>query len=542
MESSSSFDQAGARAPDQRASPADELRTPLERTGGIANALRRHWRAALAVFLVTSATGLVLALQASKQYEATAQILLQPTDAMTAAVSPDIVPSAANAQRDVDTYAKLITVQPVAEAVRQKLRLKMSAKELVDHIQISGQEDSNLVSITATDERPARAARIATAFALSYREYRRQTARASIAQSLAAGRQTLAARRHSGASRANRTALTRRLRDLEVAYATQTGGVQVVRRAEVPTEASRRTLLIAGAAILIGLILAIATALLLNRLDRRLREPSDIEAALGVPVLGVLPAATSRQAEARVAACADLAARLEFEPDSRGAVLMVVSCGRGLAASEVAAGLAAQFAELGQRVLLIEADLRRESAGEPAAAGLTTLLAGKGTLLAAIGALHIVTQAMGNGRSRSESVLSYSYLSSGPPARNPAALLGRPALGQLLKQAAIPFDIILVDCGALLPVSDTAPVARLCDDILLVAERGRMTHGDADETRRALGAHYRKVVGVAVQTARRRTQSAAPPRVERVQVQPGPQSETGSGDPAEAGTNWAGAS
>jgi Mrp family chromosome partitioning ATPase len=273
-----------------------------------------------------------------------------------------------------------------------------------------------------------------------------------------------------------------------------------------------------------------------------LREPSDVEDALGVPVLGVLPAATSRFAEAHAAACADVAARLELGHDARGSALMVVSCGRRVAAGEVAAGLAGQFAELGQRVLLIQADLRRESPGEPAAAsGLTTLLAGQGTLVGAVGALHVVTQAAGNGRARAENVVSYSILSSGPPARNPGALLGRSTLGQLFKQATVVFDVVIVDSGALLPVSDTAPVARLSDEILLVAEPGRTTLDDTRQARRALGAHYRKVVGVVVQKARRRRQPPAPSRVRAVEVLAGDKVDPGAGDGKHVGTEWAGA-
>ena len=57
-----------------------------------------------------------------KKYEATAQILLQPTDTVQGVVSPGSISSPADAQRDVNTYAQMITVDPVADAVRQPAR------------------------------------------------------------------------------------------------------------------------------------------------------------------------------------------------------------------------------------------------------------------------------------------------------------------------------------------------------------------------------------------------------------------------------------
>jgi capsular polysaccharide biosynthesis protein len=541
----------------------------------------RRWPAALVVLLLTCLAGVALTMQTDKQYEATAQILLQPTDAVSMAVNPDSAPSPANAQRDVNTNTKLITSEPVARAVVRRLNLDESPKELANSIEVAGESDSNLVSITATDAGPVRAAKIATGFALAYRAFRRDAARQVIDEALAGVRRSLARLRLEsgppdvveGVRRQIRTLLRRmeardpaealrrleaadvsgfdprrfrselglkadadqleqlddlttqlasaklylranldsqgegtvvnRLRELEVASATQTGGVQIVRRAKVPTEASwPKPLAIGAAAGFIGLLLALATALALDRFDRRLRDPEDIEAALGVPVLGLLPRATSHQADAGVGAYANLVARLELEGRTApSSLLMVVACGEDGAPGELASGLAGQFAGLGRRALLIRADLRRNGSDEPDhTIGLSTLLAREGTLHGALGELHTLPQTAGGDRVRTEGVVSYSVLPSGPVVRNPGALLGRSELDALMLHARSRFDIVIVDSGALLPVSDTAPVARLCDSILLVAEERRTTRDEAEEARRVLGVLYEKVVGVAVQT------------------------------------------
>ena len=226
--------------------------------------------------------------------------------------------------------------------------------------------------------------------------------------------------------------------------------------------------------------------LIRDRRGRKLAHATEFEAALGVPVLGVLPAPTSGCGAARAIACANLVARPELEADLRGSLLMVVSCGRRTAAAEVAADLAGQFAQA-HRVLLVQADLNDQPCSEPL-----------------VGELHIVPQPVGNGPPDPDSVVSYSVISSGPPVDDAATLLQRPELARLLRKARAPFDVVVVDCGSLLPAGDTSSLAHLCDEILLVAEGRRTTRADVDVVRRSLGALYEKVIGVAVQAPRHR--------------------------------------
>ena len=70
----------------------------------------------------------------------------------------------------------MITVDPVADAVRHQLGLKIALPALVSRISVAGQETSNLVSITAQDASAAQAARLATAFATQSQAYRKQVA------------------------------------------------------------------------------------------------------------------------------------------------------------------------------------------------------------------------------------------------------------------------------------------------------------------------------------------------------------------------------
>jgi capsular polysaccharide biosynthesis protein len=160
------------------------MKTPTERMRDFAAAVRRRWPAALLVFALTLASATALTAMRHKKYEATAQILLQPTDAERADLSPGSAGSPADAERDVNTYAQLITVDPVANAVRRELRLRTTPRALISQISVSGQATSNLVSIAAQDASPEQAARLATEFATQYQAYRRETAVQQINQAL----------------------------------------------------------------------------------------------------------------------------------------------------------------------------------------------------------------------------------------------------------------------------------------------------------------------------------------------------------------------
>ena len=202
------------------------------------------------MFVLTLASALVLTGMQHSKYEATAQILLQPTDAVQGVVSPGSISSPADAQRDVNTYAQMITVDPVADAVRHQLGLKIALPALVSRISVEGQETSNLVSITAQDSSAAQAARLATAFATQSQAYRKQVALRQIQQALA----TFEA---DPLAKVNGSPVAVRVQELQAGAAAETGGVQIVRPASEPSSPASRKLL---THIMVGLIAALVLA------------------------------------------------------------------------------------------------------------------------------------------------------------------------------------------------------------------------------------------------------------------------------------------
>ena len=482
------------------------MATPVERVQDLLGMLRRRWRVVLGVLALTVGTTLTVGMHGAPQYDATAQILLQPPDTVSQTIMPGLIPSSADAQRDIDTNAALITAPPVVRAVRRELHLRVNDRTVADNVTVTGQNNSNLVSITARDSSPKLARRIATAFAEQYAAYRLRIVQAAVNGALKAGRARLRALKRFGVTGATVGALRARVAELEASAAVQTGGVQVLRRARQPTSsATPQRLHSAIIAVIVGTLAALAAAFVLQLTDTRLRTGADAEAAFAVPVLAVMPAsrrADRRRSDDQRELYAELAARLGYVGNGGPGVLTVSSSGRGRSSVDVVSQLAAQLAALHRAVIVVEAELgvttAETNAPEARVAGLWAVLEGRSSLAQELTQVHIVADAVGPGRPTAADAISYQVLPAGGPVSNPGALLGRSTIGGVLSDARLRANPVIVQAAAPERVSESLPVAALSDGIVLIAELHRTTREDAAAARRALEGIYGRVLGVIV--------------------------------------------
>ncbi len=157
---------------------------------------------------------------------------------------------------------------------------------------------------------------------------------------------------------------------------------------------------------------------------------------------------------------------------NRATALAVVSCSRGDGRSRLAANLAVTFAQLGQRALLIDADLRAPRQHTlfrvDNQVGLSSLLAGRMQD-------QVVNFVHG--------IPGLAVLPSGPTPPNPTELLSRPAFFRILEQSASSFDVVIVDTPAFDAGADVALIARATGSALAVA---RHHETRADDFRRLI--------------------------------------------------------
>lgn len=175
-------------------------------------------------------------------------------------------------------------------------------------------------------------------------------------------------------------------------------------------------------------------------------------------------------------------------PERTLRTLVITAPAPGDGASTVAANLARVTAQAGTRVVLVDADLRQPAQhtlfGVANARGLSTVLAAEGPL----SALPLVAT--------SEEHLR--LLPAGPEPPNPAELLGRPRLRELLDLLLDQAAVVILDVPPAAAVTDAAVVAPQADGVLLVLTAGRSRRDHTARARELMANVGANVVGVAL--------------------------------------------
>jgi Mrp family chromosome partitioning ATPase len=422
----------------------------------------------LAVVLAVGA-GIILHDRAASRYDASAKVLLGQGDDVRAVLAT-AAPGTVDLQREANTNLALIRLQSTAVRVRDRLGLRMSPRALLDEVSSGVDNGSNLISITASDRDPARAAAIANAFAGEYQAFRRRVARANVEAALASARARYRALGPAGRASPLGRELAASIPRLEVAAAVQTGDVEVVQRAtppSAPTGWSRGV--VAGVAALLGLFVAGVALAVMERLDDRVRDAAHAEMLLGAPVLAELSASRRdsradgsdalREGSARAAARLRSLLRERGEPTA----LMITTPAAQNVVSKVTAHLAAALAALGARVTALDASSghSRSREHEPSVSALRSS----------------EWEAAGDRASA-------TALLAAPRAAGDRTLLDEALMDALIREAKGEADVVLLDAPPLLRGADSLTLAGLADGALLVIEKGRTSAGDA---RKALG-------------------------------------------------------
>ncbi len=254
--------------------------------------------------------------------------------------------------------------------------------------------------------------------------------------------------------------------------------------------------------VLLGLGLGLLIAVLRDLLDMTVRAGDTAADLVGAPVLGMIdydPQSKRRPLilrdatySVRAEAYRQLRTNLQFISATRSAdVLVVTSSLPGEGKSVTAANLAQSFVELGDRVLLVEADLRRPKLsnylGLENAAGLTNVLVGQV-------AVAEVIQAWGPD--------GLQVLSSGPLPPNPSELLGGQQMSELIAKLRPEFDKIIIDTPPLLPVTDAAVLSATADGVLLVVRWGKTHRAQVSSAAESLRKVNASLIGCVVNMRR----------------------------------------
>ena len=151
-----------------------------------------------------------------------------------------------------------------------------------------------------------------------------------------------------------------------------------------------------------------------------------------------------------------------FDAAAERKQLAILSPGTGEGRSFIAANLAVVFSQLGERTLLIDADLRNPRQHElfkiPGSTGLSGILAGRNGVEAIV---------------RIPSLVGLSVLPAGAVPPNPQELLGRPAFAEIRDSISHDFDVVIIDTPAATEYADAQTIAVRAGAAIMLARKNQ---------------------------------------------------------------------
>lgn len=434
----------------------------------VLDSLRKFWLGIVALTLVGGGMGLGLSVLQTPMYDSTASLYFALSSGNSAV---DLNQGSTYTQNQMLSFAQLATSSRVLEPVIEELGLDLTPRQLARSLTIEIPLQTVILEVTSTDASAKQAARIAN----------------SVARSLVDVVQAVAPESSAGSA-----SITAKIIDKAV-------------RPEVQSSPNKTKN--AGLGALLGLLVGVLTAMVVSLADTKVRNAEVAASVTDVPVLGQITRMPTREGAALVVARQPLShgaeeyrqirSALAFaNVDGRASTLLVTSAGPGEGKSTFAANMSLALAETRERVLVIDADLRRPRVapyfGVEGAVGLTGVLLGEVDLADAIS-------------TRADSTLD--ILTAGVVAPNPSEILASAAMRNLIAQAEELYDLVVIDSPPVLSVADANLLAPLVSGVLLIADATKTSRAQlaaAVDGLRVAGAHVLGVVLNRVRPPRRR--------------------------------------
>lgn len=413
--------------------------------------LRRRVWVILLVALLCAAAAVAFSMTRTPLYQGTITILVGQDQGIVSGNPGDVQ----GLQTLTQTMAEAVNSRPVAQAAIERLGLSVEPDEFLQNLTVEQVPNTQFIQASYTDPSPEEARRIANAVGEVFSD---QISEVS-----------------PDASSITATVWER----------------AVTPENPVSPNPARNGLL----ALVLGLMLGVGLAFLMEYLDNSWRSPEEAERVSGVPTFGLVPKFDPPKTKKKAAGDSrnqdeapldDLAGHLATMRDPSGAasesyrtlrtnllysvvdlplqVVTLTSAGAAEGKSTTCANLAVTLAQADKRVLVLDCDLRRPALHKAFSVrnlhGLVNVLAGEREL-------PKVWQ---------EPMRGLKLVTAGPVPPNPAELLGSGRFAELLDQARGDFDYILLDTPPVQAVSDPLILSSYSDGTLLVL--------DAQETRK----------------------------------------------------------
>jgi capsular exopolysaccharide synthesis family protein len=417
----------------------------VQSDSALSTILRRKWIVIVTVLFVTVATA-VASKALPKVYSTNATLLV----ALTADRSS--FDSVQASQAIARSYADIIKSPNIAQLVATRLADGTTKRDVAHATDFEPVAQTQLLSINAEDRSPARAKRIADTYAVVFIDYARTHLQ-----------------RTTGAS------------------------TSLADAAPLPGSAARpKPTIYTLIAAVLGLALGVTLAFLVERLDRRLRTPEDVEGQFDVPVLARVP--RRGRSDVSITAFKEamriLRTNLQFaRTDGPLKSIAITSAQAGEGKTTMVANLGIACAEIGLDVVVVEGDLRRPALQRellpddptPLRPGLSNYL---------VETLGVDEVRYPAGRS------GVDLIPAGPLPPSPSALLESQRAREAVSAFTADADLVLIDCPPLSIGADASVISRWVDGVLVVIDLNASTDRAVREALRQLEAVKAPVIGL----------------------------------------------
>jgi tyrosine-protein kinase Etk/Wzc len=315
-----------------------------------------------------------------------------------------------------------------------------------------------------------------------------------------------------------------------------------------PISANKNTIIITG--LLLGLILGVAFAFVLETLDTSIATIEDVENLVKVPVLGIVPSVLQSESKGKKTVKEKIKSWIFNAPESKveerqvrlsvhykptspvaeafrniytnikispsRKTILVTSSSPREGKSSVVCGLGMVMAQAGLKTLLVSTDLRRPSItrsfGIKREPGLNEFIMGSTTLEGALkNVTDIILGEMGLEEVRkTPGIENIWILPTGKLSDNPSEILGTKEFNSLIERLRAQFDVIIFDSPPVLPVADASILAPKLDCAIIVYEIGRTSREALMRTKTQLDSSGAKIIGIILNNIRPQIEAISP--------------------------------
>ncbi|MDJ0615537.1 MAG: polysaccharide biosynthesis tyrosine autokinase [Calothrix sp. MO_192.B10] len=320
------------------------------------------------------------------------------------------------------------------------------------------------------------------------------------------------------ASQVTYESLLKKLQEVQLAENQNIGNVRVISPAFIPEKpAASRKKLIIGGGVIFGILLGIIAALALDLIDQSLKTVKEAKELFQYTLLGIIPSISEHRKRSFLGKAEQqeqipkligtdipqfpvgdayqiLQANLNFLSDKQLKSIVVTSSVPKEGKSFVAANLAVAMAQMGRKVLLVDANMRHPTQHHIWGLSLKNV----------VGLSNVITNQVSIDIPIEQVMQNLFVLPSGTLPPNPLSLLNSQRMAELVQGFVQDYDLVIFDTNSILGTADATTLGRLTDGILLVVRPGVVDWNSANSTKDLLSQSSQNVLGMVVNDVSRK--------------------------------------